>query len=266
MRYIFEDRKVSLFTFPITNGLSPQPHIHLHLELIYLTAGSSFMSLDGKEYFVQAGDLFLAFPNQIHFYHDCGETAGYVIIFAGDLFSDFSELFKGKVPIEPVIHRKDLPDDIAQRFHYVTEKGRSERSSDRIAAKGYMLTVLADVLPLLRLADTPVSQDSIKSVLMYCMQNYTEPLTLDTLARDLHLSKYYISHIFQKRMEIGFSEFVNSLRLEHACELLSRDTSITEVAYASGFSSIRSFNGIFLDKMGMTPSQYVKAKRLEEQQ
>jgi YesN/AraC family two-component response regulator len=94
------------------------------------------------------------------------------------------------------------------------------------------------------------------------MENYTEPLTLDTLARDLHLNKYYISHMFQKRMETGFSEFVNYLRIEHACEMLSKDRSVTEVAYASGFSSIRSFNRIFANKMGMPPTQYVKQKRM----
>lgn len=264
MRYTFENRKVPFVANPITNGLSPQPHIHPHLELIYLSGGTSVASLDGKEYLMEGGDLFVAFPNQIHFYHDRdrSDMGGYVLIFAGELFPDFMELFKNKVAVDPVIKRDRLPGDLAQRFSQVFDKINSGNSYERIAAKGHMLAILAEVLPLMRLTDTPVSQDSIKSVLMYCMENYTEPLTLDTLARDLHLNKYYISHIFQKRMETGFSEFVNSLRIEHACELLSKDRSVTEVAYASGFSSIRSFNRIFADKMHMTPTQYVKQKRM----
>lgn len=262
MRYKFENRKEPFVVNLIDYGLSPQPHIHPHLEMIYLTEGSSVMSLDGKEYLVGAGDLFLAFPNQIHFYHDRTQTAGYVLIFAGELFPDFAETFKNKIAVDPVIRREQLPEDLPQRFQLVAEGIGSTDGFCRITAKGYMLTILAQVLPLLRLTDTPVSQDSIKSVLMYCMENYTEPLTLDTLARDLHLNKYYISHIFQKRMETGFSEFVNNLRIEHACEMLSKDRSVTEVAYASGFSSIRSFNRIFANKMGMTPTQYVKQKRM----
>ena len=264
MRYKFEKRKEPFVVNPIVTGLSPQPHIHPHLEMIYLTEGSSLMSLDGREYLVEAGDLFLAFPNQIHFYHDRTRTDGYVLIFAGEIFPDFVELFKSKVAVDPVIRRDRLPEDLGERIGQVSAGLCSQDSFCRVAAKGYMLTILAQILPLMRLTDTPVSQDSIKSVLMYCMENYTEPLTLDTLARDLHLNKYYISHIFQKRMETGFSEFLNNLRVEHACELLSKERSITEVAYASGFSSIRSFNRIFADRMGMTPSQYVKRKRMEE--
>lgn len=264
MRYKFENRKKPFVISQIQTGLSPLPHIHPHLELIYLTEGSSMMSLDGRDYMVGAGDLFLAFPNQIHFYHDRTQTKGYLVIFAGEFFPDFVELFKSKVAEDPVIRRDRLPEDLRERFDRVLTGISSSDDFCRAAAKGYMLTILAQVLPLMRLTDTPVSQDSIKSVLMYCMDNYTEPLTLDILARDLHLNKYYISHIFQKRMETGFTDFLNNLRLEHACELLSKERSITEVAYASGFSSIRSFNRIFAEKIGMTPSQYAKRKRMEE--
>ncbi len=265
MRYKFEKRNEPFVANPIIDGLSPQPHIHPHLELIYLSGGTSVASLDGKEYLLEGGDLFVAFPNQIHFYHDRDRTGigGYVLIFAGELFPDFMELFKNKVAVDPVIKRDRLPEDLPQRFAQVFRKINSVNSYERIGAKGHMLAILADVMPLMRLTDTPVSQDSIKSVLMYCMENYTEPLTLDTLARDLHLNKYYISHIFQKRMEIGFTEFVNSLRVEHACGLLSRERSVTEVAYASGFSSIRSFNRIFAEKTGMTPTEYIRQKRME---
>jgi len=262
MRYRLENRKKPFTVEPIKTGLSPVPHIHPHLELIYLHQGASMTSLDGREYLLEAGDLFVAFPNQIHHYHDCSKTAGYVLIFEGKLFPDFVELFKNKVPVDPVIRRACLPAGLDQRIEQVYDKITSGKNFDHIAAKGHMLAILAEVLPLMNLSDTPASQDSTKSVLMYCMDNYTEPLTLDILARDLHLNKYYISHIFQKRMKTSFSEFVNSLRVEHACELLSEDCSITEVAYASGFSSIRSFNRIFSDKTGVTPTRYIKQKRL----
>ena len=259
MRYIFENRKMP-FAAMSSKGLSKTPHIHPHLEMVYMTEGCTMASLDGKEYPVEKGDLYLSFPNQIHFYHDQGETAEYVLIFAGELFPDFAELFRNKAALDPVVRHDRLPEDLYLRLRQVYERSRSGNANDMVAARGFMLTVLADVLPLMRLTDTPVSQDSIKSVLIYCMENYTEPLTLETLAEDLHLSKYYISHIFQKRLGTGFSEFLNGLRLDHACGLLSRGRSVTEVAYASGFSSIRSFNRIFMEKMGMTPSQYIRQK------
>ena len=108
------------------------------------------------------------------------------------------------------------------------------------------------------LIDAPTDHDSIKNVLTYCSEHYTEPLTLEILSRELHLNKYYISHIFKERMNIGFSDFVNSLRIEHACNLLEKGSNITDIAFASGFSSIRTFNRVFVQNTGMTPRDYIR--------
>ena len=46
--------------------------------------------------------------------------------------------------------------------------------------------------------DAPADQDCIKRLLIYCTDHYTEPISLELLAKELHLNKYYISHIFQE--------------------------------------------------------------------
>ena len=61
-------------------------------------------------------------------------------------------------------------------------------------------------------------------------------------------------------MGISYKDFINSLRVEHACKLLTKDISVTEVAYASGFTTIRTFNRAFLKHVGMTPRDYAKAQ------
>ena len=61
-------------------------------------------------------------------------------------------------------------------------------------------------------------------------------------------------------MNIGFADFVNSLRIEHACNLLEKGSNITEIAFSSGFSSIRTFNRVFLQTLGMTPRDYIRSK------
>jgi YesN/AraC family two-component response regulator len=111
------------------------------------------------------------------------------------------------------------------------------------------------------LVPNPSSQDSIKEVLHYCLEHYTEPLTLDSISEALHLNKYYISHMFKERMHLSFSNFLNGMRTEHACTLLEKGESITEAAFSSGFSSIRNFNRIFAQNMGLTPSEYSKLRK-----
>ena len=64
MLYQIKNRSVPLSTGNFT-GLSTIPHIHSHLELIYMEEGSSVATVDNKDFLIEKGDLFLSFPNQI---------------------------------------------------------------------------------------------------------------------------------------------------------------------------------------------------------
>lgn len=259
MLYQIENRGVPLSTGTFT-GLSTIPHIHSHLELIYMEEGSCMATVDNKDFLIEKGDLFLSFPNQIHYYHDRSVVSGYLFIFSADLFKDFKEIFQTKVPYSPIIKCNQLPLDLRSRLKKIKTKNRSDSNYEKIAAKGYLLSLLAEILPLMNLVTSTTDHDSIKSILTYCSENYTEPLTLEQISKELHLNKYYISHIFNERMNISFTDFINSLRIEHACNLLERGSNITEIAFSSGFSSIRTFNRVFVQNMGMSPRDYAKSK------
>ena len=62
-----------------------------------------------------------------------------------------------------------------------------------------------------------------------------------------------------------FIKHIGNLRVNYACDLLETNSSVTEVAMASGFSSIRTFNRVFLRVMGMTPREYLKQNQRKEQ-
>ncbi|MBQ8813121.1 MAG: AraC family transcriptional regulator [Lachnospiraceae bacterium] len=260
MPYHIETREKP-FTANHMRKLQYPPHIHPHLELIYIKSGVSIATADNKKYRLSDGDLFLTFPNQIHFYHDESPIDAYMLIFVPDLFSDLKELFQKKSPVSAVLHADQLPEDIAEQLVKIRERLNSGDTFSRISAKGYLLSLLGEILPRMPLTDATADQDSIKRLLIYCTENYTEPLSLELLSKELHLNKYYISHIFQERMHLSYKDFINNLRVEHACKLLTKDAHITEVAYASGFTTIRTFNRAFLKHMGMTPREYIKNPR-----
>lgn len=260
MLYQIETRD-NPFTASIIHRLAPRPHIHPHLELIYLKTGCSIAAADSHRYELNGGDLFLAFPNQIHFYHDQKPVEGYMLIFSPDFLTDLKEVFQTKTPTESVLHREQLPPDILEKLDTIHQKMKSPASFSQLSAKGCLLALLGELLPQMSLCDAPADQESIKKLLTYCTENYTEPLSLESLSKELHLNKYYISHIFQERMGISYKDFINSLRVEHACKLLTKNSHITEVAYASGFTTIRTFNRAFLKHMEITPREYIKAQR-----
>jgi len=264
MSYLFE-KQPKLFRGNVILGLTKSPHFHPHLEMVYLRKGSSTASLDGKSFLIDTGDIFLSFPNQIHHYFVRSAIQGDIVIFAPEMIPDLQMLFENKLPVEPVIKKEFLPKDIGMRISRIMENLQSQEPFAQISAKGELMLIMAEIIPHLRYMDTPVHYDSVKDVLLYCTEHFTEPLTLDMIAEGLHLNKYYISHIFSSRLQISFSDFLNGLRVDYVCKLLTGDCSVTEAAFASGFSSIRTFNRAFARQMGKSPTQYLKDAHAFEQ-
>lgn len=257
MPYHIEMRKLA-FTAKYFDNLLPRPHIHTHLELVYLKEGRSEVILDNKKYMLEAGDIFLAFPNQIHFYHDLSPLKGYLLIFSQELFREFRDVFQTKVPAKPIVRANSISSDIWGIMKNIDEKLARRERFDETVAKGYLLAVLGEMFSQMELVEKPGDQEATKRILSYCIENYTEPLTLESLAKELYLNKYYISHIFRERMNTNYKDFINQLRVEHACELLEKGTSITDIAYACGFSCVRTFNRAFSKYMNMTPREFIK--------
>ena len=260
MPYEIETKRKDL-TVDTIHGLLPTPHIHSHLEMIFLTKGHSIVTSDQTEYCMKAGDCFLAFPNQIHFYHDYEPTEGYLLIFSEHLFPELKELFDTKVPCNPVLSQKQLPNDILELLQRIYTSGNRESMQDKMIAKGCLLTLLGEMFLMMDFSENTNEPDAVKRIITYCIQNYTQPLTLDMLSKELYLNKYYISHLFQERMQMSYRDFLNTLRIEHACEILGTGISMTQVAYASGFSSVRTFNRAFMKLKNMTPREYVSSIR-----
>lgn len=259
MSYKIENRKYA-FTAQRVRFLLKNPHIHSHLELIYLKKGSSVATLDNKEYLINEGECFLAFPNQIHFYHDRAPIEGHMIIFSPDLFPEFKGLFRKKTPTSPILHVVDLPEDVENQLEKILEKRRASGTFDEHVAKGMLLALLGQMFSKMEFEDNPTDQDAIKRILTYCVEHYTEEISLEILAKELYLNKHYISHVFKERMNMNYKDFVNKLRVEHACDMLEKGAQVTESAYASGFSSVRTFNRAFLKYMEMSPKEYKKTK------
>lgn len=101
--------------------------------------------------------------------------------------------------------------------------------------------------------------DTIKEIVKYIDQNYTQKISLDDLAKVSKYNRNYVSQFFKSYLGINFYEYLTRIRLREATLELGRtDKIISEIALSNGFPDIKSFNTAFNLSFGKTPSEYRK--------
>ncbi len=100
----------------------------------------------------------------------------------------------------------------------------------------------------------------VKQAIIYIREHYNETdISLLKVAGVVGLNKEYFSSLFKKNTGMGFSEYVNKIRMNKACELLKTTTLRTyEVAQRVGVQDESYFSRVFKKIVGMRPNDYRK--------
>jgi AraC-like DNA-binding protein len=88
-------------------------------------------------------------------------------------------------------------------------------------------------------------------------REYAQPLDVEALARDAHMSAGHLSRRFRAAYGESPYSYLMTRRIERAMALLRRgDLGVTEVCFAVGCSSLGTFSTRFSELVGMSPSAY----------
>ena len=239
-----------------SKALGCAKHLHSHIELAIMLNGRTMAYADDKGGILCEGHAFIAFPNQVHYFSDeFGEFDHVLFIFPPNKIPAFNKIFSKKIPLQPIIEvnlEKILP------VINIALSARENKSPYcEIIVENCLSIILAHIFENAELESVKERNiNAIQSILLYCSEHYNEEITLEKIAENTHMSKYYISHIFGKEIGTSMPEYINTLRIRDAESLLEKgDMSITEVAFAVGFNSLRSFNRHFFAQTGKTPRQ-----------
>ena len=87
--------------------------------------------------------------------------------------------------------------------------------------------------------------------------NIAQSHSVADVACDLGMSVSRFSRLFQRTTGSTYTDFVNRMRINRACQLLmSSDACITNICYEVGFNNVANFNRRFLEIKGVTPSEF----------
>ncbi len=254
MKPFFEPQHEKVFIDRRKWYLEFKPHFHRHIELAYLKSGHSNVTVDGETYLLSSGEFFLSFPNQIHSYSGRAEQEKIMMLISPDIVRNYRHTFYNFLPENNICK---IDKNLEMLLEMFLEEFKT--ASDEVRA-GYTQAIIAKALAKLTLV--PVKDDRsnvLKSVIRYCRDNFKEKITLEQVANELNISKFYLSHIFADKINISFTDYINSLRVEEAIELLEDSSlSSSEIADKCGFNTVRTFNRAFKKCNNMTPREYRK--------
>lgn len=101
--------------------------------------------------------------------------------------------------------------------------------------------------------------DIVKNSIVYINKNYKNKIDLNTISKEIHINHQYLSRIFKKEIGISCVDYINALRVNNACEMLTETTyPAYRIACDSGFSDSAYFSRVFTKHVKLTPSKYRK--------
>ena len=255
MDLIYYKSEYDLISSDRTDEITP-PHAHESLEIIHFKKGTCITNISGNEIECLPGNLIVIFPNTVHRYK-CSPDCKYQIhIIALDILEEFQHILFSKMPEDPLIRNPD-----AYALKLFEDIFRFGDSLSPVTKKGLLLAMVSLILEDITFSEKNNRIANIGKIIDFCNNHFKEKISLNTLSKEIGISRSHISHTFSERIKMNFRDYINSLRIKHSVRLMnSGNMTITEIAYESGFESIRTFNRVFKQYYNMSPSEYRKTR------
>lgn len=110
-----------------------------------------------------------------------------------------------------------------------------------------------------------IRNEKFREILRYVNQNFTSDLSLQGISAQFSFNANYLSQLFKKALNTTFTDYVTTLRVAHASDLLlTTGLSISEVAERAGYDDYFYFTRVFKKATGMTASEFKASRRKSE--
>ncbi len=258
-------------------------HWHQCSEILIVHEGIGSVIVNQKTCEIRRGMLFFFQPFQLHKVNaNVSPEQPYI---RSNLHLDLYD-FEEKLRPFPILHARLLylwqgnhqiqAFDIAESFDYAEQAfamfarnmtaTRPVRDSDYEHSLLLIMQLLNALTPHFhsvqshpseRMSPRPLAY--AEKVMQWVEEHYNEQIKLDDIADAMHLSKYYLSRLFQNETGSSIPDYITARRIKSACRLLQTTAySIERIGSEVGIPNPSYFIRTFKKSLGMTPLQYRK--------
>lgn len=241
------------------------PYIRRNYVLHVIVSGFGNYVYHGVNYRMGAGHAFLVTPGiETVYYADKDEPWHYSWIgFHGYRSEEFIHNmgFTATKPVIDIKNPKLISNSILDILKYSTLM-----VTDELRRKGHLLETLAlltenndDYLTGFN-NRTVKNSKYVNMTIEYLRTHFNEKIHVDQIAKNIGITRSYLTHIFKDQIGISPQEFLINIRLTTASALLKKsDEPIYEVAISCGYDDSLAFSKAFKKKFGVSPKDYRKS-------
>ncbi|WNS44037.1 AraC family transcriptional regulator [Paenibacillus sp. MMS20-IR301] len=247
-----------------SNYEMPNFHYHNSYELYILEEGHHHFMVNDSLHDIKMYDVALFRPNSFHKSrgnHSCARTCLYfterflrlhftersigqlLSCFDQSVISISKEAFPRMKKLLLLLDKENVSDPDNRIFIYLADILNLMNEHKQTPSAGHVPAAYANFAP----------------ILSYINQNYNRISKIEEIAEQFFISKYYLCHIFKEATGMTLIQYLNNIKIQHACSLLVNSRlSVLEIGNACGFNSSMYFCKIFKQALNVTPSGFRK--------
>lgn len=251
-------------------------HMHNFYELFILLKGELSFLVQNSRYDIAAGTLLVINDTELHRSINRLEQPyeRIYIHIPPDFFQryatseiDLSACFKNRSPGENnlMLLEDSQTDFILRQYESLKQAASYPLNGQQLLIDSYIIQLLIYVNNLFDKHQTILPSAysaNTQTIIHYIEKHLLDVITLDELANELFLNKYYMCHMFKKETGTTIFNYIFLCRISKAKSLLLEGKNVTEACYGAGFRDYTNFITAFKKFTGYTPKKYQLFMRL----
>lgn len=266
MQYYYEvhDMKDSFLPFIFhkefySTSKEQEPNWHENIEFLQCIDGKGVVRSDDNVYPFHTGDVFAVNADTLHSLGTEKQLTYRCLIVDNSFF------FSNGIPIDKLQFRELIRSrEIYALFEEIVQAYSNLNTQDYqsiLAVRICVLQFLQALLPTYTVAKTPSASTAyIKQAITYIRQNFSQPISLESVADYVGVSKFHFSRQFRCFTGSTVVQTINRIRCVEAQRRIEKGMGVSEAALTCGFDNLSYFTITFKKHMGKLPSD-CKAKK-----
>lgn len=265
-------RDFEIYYYSNQDLTSVSSHAHDYYEFYIFLEGHMTLYIQNTSYRLQNGDMVLVPPHTPHraVIHDAQVPYRRFVFWIStdycnqliQLSSDYGYLMQHVLLTKKYVHHYDpvafqaLQSKALRLIEELQTSRFGKQAKLAICVSDLVLHLNRSVYEMEHPAAGQIPKSLYQNLLDYIETHLTEPLSLDQLAGNFYVSKYYISHLFKENLGLSVHQYILKKRLSMCRDALLTNTTISDIYLLYGFKDYSSFFRAFKKAYGLSPKEY----------